>query len=333
MIEDAARCRSRPPPGRSPPRGRGGRRDRACRACSPGSPPGSGSTRRAAVNLTAIVTTADDGGSSGELRRGYGVPAPGDVRNCLVALAEGREPARLAVPAPLRGGGGSPVTRWATSSSPRSRSGSETSAGGRGRRPAPRRPRPGAPGVRRAWSSSSRASRTGGSCGARRRYRARGGRVAELRLARPAGAAGGVRRCSRPTWSCSGPGQPLLERAREPARARPARGAARDRHDARPRREPLHPAGRDRRLPPPITCARSSASSATSWTSRSSTAAAAPRRRRAPAAEAGRPVEVDRAELEELGRSGGPDLLAPGTSPARPAEARARALLGIARAR
>jgi uncharacterized cofD-like protein len=39
------------------------------------------------VDLTAIVTTADDGGSSGELRRAYGVPAPGDVRNCLVALA------------------------------------------------------------------------------------------------------------------------------------------------------------------------------------------------------------------------------------------------------
>ncbi|WP_242353656.1 MULTISPECIES: gluconeogenesis factor YvcK family protein [Anaeromyxobacter] len=42
-----------------------------------------------AVELTAVVTTADDGGSSGELRRRYGVPAPGDVRNCLVALAAG----------------------------------------------------------------------------------------------------------------------------------------------------------------------------------------------------------------------------------------------------
>jgi uncharacterized cofD-like protein len=44
------------------------------------------------VEVTAIVTTADDGGSSGELRRGYGVPAPGDVRNCLVALASGASP-------------------------------------------------------------------------------------------------------------------------------------------------------------------------------------------------------------------------------------------------
>lgn len=45
-----------------------------------------------AVDLTALVTTADDGGSSGELRRRYGIPAPGDVRNCLVALSEGLSP-------------------------------------------------------------------------------------------------------------------------------------------------------------------------------------------------------------------------------------------------
>jgi uncharacterized cofD-like protein len=42
-----------------------------------------------AVALTAVVTTADDGGSSGALRRAFGLPAPGDVRNCLVALAGG----------------------------------------------------------------------------------------------------------------------------------------------------------------------------------------------------------------------------------------------------
>jgi uncharacterized cofD-like protein len=44
------------------------------------------------VEVTALVTTADDGGSSGELRRAYGVPAPGDVRKCLVALAAGPNP-------------------------------------------------------------------------------------------------------------------------------------------------------------------------------------------------------------------------------------------------
>lgn len=39
-------------------------------------------------NLTAIVTVADDGGSSGRLREEMGIQPPGDVRNCLVALAD-----------------------------------------------------------------------------------------------------------------------------------------------------------------------------------------------------------------------------------------------------
>jgi uncharacterized cofD-like protein len=39
-------------------------------------------------NLTAIVTMADDGGSSGRLRRELGVLPPGDVRNCIAALAD-----------------------------------------------------------------------------------------------------------------------------------------------------------------------------------------------------------------------------------------------------
>ncbi len=38
-------------------------------------------------NLTAIVTVADDGGSSGELRRTTGILPPGDIRNCLIALS------------------------------------------------------------------------------------------------------------------------------------------------------------------------------------------------------------------------------------------------------
>lgn len=38
-------------------------------------------------NLTAIVTVADDGGSSGELRRSMGILPPGDIRNCLAALS------------------------------------------------------------------------------------------------------------------------------------------------------------------------------------------------------------------------------------------------------
>ncbi len=40
-----------------------------------------------AASVAAVVTMADDGGSSGRLRREFGVLPPGDVRNCLVALA------------------------------------------------------------------------------------------------------------------------------------------------------------------------------------------------------------------------------------------------------
>ncbi|MFH1201484.1 MAG: gluconeogenesis factor YvcK family protein [Candidatus Omnitrophota bacterium] len=39
-------------------------------------------------NLTAIVTVADSGGSSGRLREEFGMLPPGDIRNCLVALAD-----------------------------------------------------------------------------------------------------------------------------------------------------------------------------------------------------------------------------------------------------
>jgi uncharacterized cofD-like protein len=40
------------------------------------------------VDITAIVTVADDGGSSGRLREELNIPPPGDVRNVLVALSE-----------------------------------------------------------------------------------------------------------------------------------------------------------------------------------------------------------------------------------------------------
>ena len=42
-------------------------------------------------NCNAVVTVADDGGSSGRLRKEMGIIPPGDLRNCLVALAD-REP-------------------------------------------------------------------------------------------------------------------------------------------------------------------------------------------------------------------------------------------------
>jgi uncharacterized cofD-like protein len=40
------------------------------------------------ANISAIVTVADDGGSSGRLRQEFGVLPPGDIRNCLAALAD-----------------------------------------------------------------------------------------------------------------------------------------------------------------------------------------------------------------------------------------------------
>lgn len=39
-------------------------------------------------NITAVVTVADDGGSSGRLRKDFDMLPPGDIRNCLVALAD-----------------------------------------------------------------------------------------------------------------------------------------------------------------------------------------------------------------------------------------------------
>jgi uncharacterized cofD-like protein len=44
--------------------------------------------KKYSANITAIVTVADDGGSSGRLRTELGVLPPGDIRNCLAALAD-----------------------------------------------------------------------------------------------------------------------------------------------------------------------------------------------------------------------------------------------------
>lgn len=48
--------------------------------------------RRYAGDIRAIVSVADDGGSSGRLRAALGIPAPGDLRRCLVALADPESP-------------------------------------------------------------------------------------------------------------------------------------------------------------------------------------------------------------------------------------------------
>lgn len=47
--------------------------------------------KQISTNLTAIVAVTDDGGSSGRIRREFDLPAPGDLRNCLVALAPEEE--------------------------------------------------------------------------------------------------------------------------------------------------------------------------------------------------------------------------------------------------
>lgn len=44
--------------------------------------------KRRTSNLVAVVTVSDDGGSSGRLQKELGVLPPGDIRNCLVALAD-----------------------------------------------------------------------------------------------------------------------------------------------------------------------------------------------------------------------------------------------------
>jgi len=44
--------------------------------------------KRYTSNLTAVVTVSDDGGSSGRLQKELGILPPGDIRNCLVALAD-----------------------------------------------------------------------------------------------------------------------------------------------------------------------------------------------------------------------------------------------------
>ncbi|MFN7064731.1 MAG: uridine diphosphate-N-acetylglucosamine-binding protein YvcK [Aquificaceae bacterium] len=42
-------------------------------------------------DLSAIVTVADSGGSTGRLRKSYNLPAPGDIRNCITALSESED--------------------------------------------------------------------------------------------------------------------------------------------------------------------------------------------------------------------------------------------------
>lgn len=60
--------------------------------------------RQFAQPITGIVSVADDGGSSGRLRRERGLPPPGDLRRCLVALAEEGSPWATVLEHRFRGG-------------------------------------------------------------------------------------------------------------------------------------------------------------------------------------------------------------------------------------
>ena len=49
--------------------------------------PNNGAAPSPAIQVDAVVTVSDDGGSSGRLRREYSILPPGDIRNCMVALS------------------------------------------------------------------------------------------------------------------------------------------------------------------------------------------------------------------------------------------------------
>jgi uncharacterized cofD-like protein len=64
-----------------------------------------GAIRRYAGQVTAVVSVADDGGSSGRLRELLGIPAPGDLRKCLGALLPAPSPLGRALEHRFVGGG------------------------------------------------------------------------------------------------------------------------------------------------------------------------------------------------------------------------------------
>ena len=137
-------------------------------------------------NLTAVVTVADDGGSSGVLRNELGIPPVGDIRNCIAALADAETmmDQRPPIPVPGRGiGRGRSGARRARDGQPAHRG----HDGGRGRRlrggrPAdqqdPRGARAGRAGVGDAADPARQAARRAGGRGpvdghAHLRHRAR----------------------------------------------------------------------------------------------------------------------------------------------------------------
>ena len=62
-------------------------------------------------NITAVITVADDGGGSGELRNDLGMLPPGDIRNCMLALAE-TEPVLEKLKLPISRGSPEGAVLW-----------------------------------------------------------------------------------------------------------------------------------------------------------------------------------------------------------------------------
>ncbi len=62
--------------------------------------------RRYAGDITAVISVADDGGSSGRLRAELGIPAPGDIRRCIGALLPDDSPIAAALEHRFAGPGG-----------------------------------------------------------------------------------------------------------------------------------------------------------------------------------------------------------------------------------
>ena len=221
---------ARAPPGRRPCRLTCRRRASSRSAAGTASPSRCGPSAATRASITAVVSVADDGGSSGRLRRDLGVPAPGDLRKCLVALAgdDGPWPARVRAPLRDRRARG-PRARQPGARRPRRDARRPRRRARRGRPPA-RRGRPGAaghgrPGRRsRPTSAASRSSGPGrGRVDGRARDRIRGSSCVPGRRARQPRRA--RRRSPAPTRSCSRPGSLYTSvlagavRARDPADA------------------------------------------------------------------------------------------------------------------
>ena len=216
--------------------------------------PGGRAACAIATRLTAIVTAADDGGSSGRLREAYRVLPPGDMRNCLLALERCGSDALGDLRVPLRRRRGARRRRPQPRQPDPGRAepaGERLHVGARPRHPAARGARDACCRRRSTTSASSPSSRTRASVE---------GESLIAAVRRP------IRRVYlRPGWSARAPRGPACDRGGGPRAPGPRQplyqhhpGAARGRSRAMPSRarrarvvlvdEPDERAGRDRRL-------------------------------------------------------------------------------------